>query len=214
MKDTTSLVTHKALDGIKTVSEGVPQFMEEVQAIGDKLIPSNQTTPNILINSSPTKNLDKLIQGGHGAIDGLFHTDFAPGFDPAVKDAIGHADPRTFAALPPPTVLGGNAINFEKLLEAGKVLDRGGLTKAGRGLMKHGYRPKTVFPKPIGNPAKINDHGQAILESILNHPEKKVSFAEFGRYGNVIDIQAPGIGGVRYTADGEFIGFLELPRMK
>ncbi len=60
-----------------------------------------------------------------------------------------------------------------KFLEAGKVMDRGGFTKAGRALMKHGYREDSVFPKPIGNPAKVNAHGQKILEELLYHPEKK-----------------------------------------
>ena len=31
-----------------------------------------------------------------------------------------------------------------------RVLDRAGFTKAGRGLMKHGYREGSVFPKPVG----------------------------------------------------------------
>ncbi len=33
--------------------------------------------------------------------------------------------------------------------------------------------------------------------------------AEFDRYGKVVDIYAPGLGGARYSASGEFIGFLE-----
>lgn len=88
-------------------------------------------------------------------------------------------------------------------------MDRGGFTKAGRNLMKHGYREGSVFPKPLGNPAQVNAHGQRVLESILNHPEKQLFPAEFDRYGKVVDIYAPGLGGARYNASGEFIGFLE-----
>jgi hypothetical protein len=48
-----------------------------------------------------------------------------------------------------------------------------------------------------------------VLESILNHPEKKLIPGEFNRYGMVVDVYAPSLGGVRYSASGEFIGFLE-----
>ena len=44
---------------------------------------------------------------------------------------------------------------------------------------------------------------------ILNHPKKEIVHGEFARYGKVIDIKAPEIGGARYTVDGKFIGFLE-----
>jgi len=70
-------------------------------------------------------------------------------------------------------------------------------------------REGSVFPKPLGNPAQVNAHGQRILKSILNHPEKQLFPAEFDRYGKVVDIYAPGLGGARYSASGEFIGFLE-----
>jgi hypothetical protein len=75
--------------------------------------------------------------------------------------------------------------------------------------MKHGYRESSVFSKPSGNPAQVNEQGQKILEMILNHPDKKIIAQEFKRYGKIIDIHAPGIGGVRYTTSGNFIGFLE-----
>jgi hypothetical protein len=64
--------------------------------------------------------------------------------------------------------------SVEQLANAGKVLDRGELTKAGRALAKHGGREGSVFSKPIGNPAQINQQGQAILEKILNDPKKVI----------------------------------------
>ena len=64
--------------------------------------------------------------------------------------------------------MGEVTANIEKLTEAGKAIDRGGLTKAGRALMKHGHREDSVFPKPFGNVVQINEHGQQVLESILN----------------------------------------------
>ncbi len=67
----------------------------------------------------------------------------------------------------------------------------------------------SVFPKPLGNPEQINLQGQKILESILNNPNKKIILGNYERYGDVIDIQVPNLGGVRYSKQGEFIGFLE-----
>ncbi|NGX56368.1 MAG: hypothetical protein K1060chlam5_00606 [Candidatus Anoxychlamydiales bacterium] len=97
----------------------------------------------------------------------------------------------------------------KELANAGKVLDRAGLTKAGRALAKHGGREGSVFPKPIGDPMQINLHGQKILEGILNNPNKKIFHYTFKEYGEIIDIKVPEIGGLRYNIKGEFIGFLE-----
>ena len=100
--------------------------------------------------------------------------------------------------------------NTNNLIKAGNEIDRAGFTKAGRGLMKHGYREESVFSKPLGNPSQINAQGQKVLESILYHPERECIFYESSRMGKTVDIYAPNIGGVRYSLEGEFIGFLEL----
>ncbi len=60
------------------------------------------------------------------------------------------------------------------------------------------------------NVSDVNEQGQRILESILNHPEKKVLAYVHKINGSVIDIYAPDIGGVRFNGEGtEMIGFLE-----
>lgn len=60
------------------------------------------------------------------------------------------------------------------------------------------------------NPMQINDHGQRVLDNILKHPEKKLVQYMHGVYVPVIEIEAPEIGGVRFTGDGkEMTGFLE-----
>jgi tetratricopeptide (TPR) repeat protein len=107
-------------------------------------------------------------------------------------------------------MIGGVIANIDKLAEAGKVLDRGGLTVAGRGLAKHGNREGSIHPKPFGSPAQINEQGQKVLESILNHPEKQIVIKNNKQYGSIMDITVPNLGGVRFTADGQrMIGFLE-----
>jgi hypothetical protein len=99
--------------------------------------------------------------------------------------------------------------SVKQLFNAGKVFDRGGLTKAGRALAKHGGRERSVFLKPTGTPAQINQQAQAILENILNHPNKIVKVENSKRFGKIIDIEIPNKGGVRYNINGEFITFIE-----
>jgi hypothetical protein len=88
-------------------------------------------------------------------------------------------------------------------------MDRGGLTKAGRALDKHGGRPDSVFPKVTGNPASKNMHGQHHLDDILTHPQSKSTHWEHRSFGKIIDIEVPTKGGARFSQNGNFIGFLE-----
>ena len=59
------------------------------------------------------------------------------------------------------------------------------------------------------DPQQVNELAEKILEEILNHPEKKMIQGELQRFGNVVDIYEPSGRGARYSAAGEFIGFLE-----
>lgn len=63
--------------------------------------------------------------------------------------------------------------------------------------------------KVLLDPKQINEQAKKILEGILNHPGKKMVEGRLERFGNVVDIYAPDMGGVRYSINGEFIGFLE-----
>lgn len=76
-------------------------------------------------------------------------------------------------------------------------------------LLKKLTTKNTASNKQI-DPKKVNEQAQEILEKILNHPKKTVIYGELNRFGKVMDIYAPGLGGVRYTIDEQFIGFLEL----
>ncbi len=96
-----------------------------------------------------------------------------------------------------------------KLSKAGQVLDRGGLTKVGRALDKHGGRPGSVFPKATGNIVSKNAQGQYHLDDILTNPDTKVSYWTHRSLGEVIDIEIPNQRGVRFSRNGDFIGFLE-----
>ncbi len=197
-------LAHETLDGVSELISCVPLLLDEIKSIGVRIVPDFSLL-NDGIEIIPMEKYEKLVAIGHEEIDHIFSTSQASRYtsEEAVIDLI-------VGIIPLPGLFKGISVDVSQLVEAGKVLDRAGFTKAGRSLVKHSYRESSIFPKPIGNPAQINEHGQKVLESILNHPEKKVVPGEFARFGKVVDIYAPEIGGIRYSVDGEFIGFLEL----
>jgi RHS repeat-associated protein len=95
---------------------------------------------------------------------------------------------------------------LDRMLEAGKTIDKGDLTKAGRALQKHGSRPGSVFPSAEGNPAAINLQGQQVLQDILSSPNQVIEPNRFGGR-DVFDVTTG--RGVRYDANGNLMGFLE-----
>ena len=92
------------------------------------------------------------------------------------------------------------------LLKAGRQTDKNGLTKAGRGLQKHGDRSDSVFPKSTGNAAASNQQGQNILDGILKSGNQTSKSNRFG--GKDIFDNNTGRG-VRFDGDGNMKGFLE-----
>jgi hypothetical protein len=98
---------------------------------------------------------------------------------------------------------GGGRLN--DLANAGKVADRGGLSRVGRALEKHGGRQGSMFPKATGNVAEKNMQGQQILEDILRNPDTRPSPNKFGGQ----DYFDPTGRGARFNQDGSFRGFLE-----
>lgn len=94
--------------------------------------------------------------------------------------------------------------SIKQLSNAGKIFDRGGLTKAGRALAKHGGRKGSIFSKPKGSPNQINQQGQAILESILNDSRNKIIKA-----GNQeFKIFSPDGRGLHFK-NNKLVGFVE-----
>jgi hypothetical protein len=59
------------------------------------------------------------------------------------------------------------SLTQDELLTAANELERGGLTKAGRSLAKHGARPDSAFAQPRGNPQAINQSAHQIVQAIL-----------------------------------------------
>ena len=106
----------------------------------------------------------------------------------------------------PKIIFGEGNFTITKLLEAGKSMDRQGLTKAGRGLAKHGGRGVTSFPKALGNPAEINLQG----EIILRDPNKTILKNQLGD----IKIFAADGKGEYFRKDGTFDCFRTLCVLK
>ncbi len=95
---------------------------------------------------------------------------------------------------------------LDKLSKAGQVMDRGGLTKAGRALDKHGGRPNSAFPKATGNLANKNMQGQFHLDDILTDPNK--AFIK-DLENNGFKIYAQDGRGAYFRNDGTLRGFIE-----
>jgi hypothetical protein len=106
-------------------------------------------------------------------------------------------------------VIKDGKLDLDALSRAGQLMDRGGLTKAGRGLQKHGYRQGSAFPLPNGSPFKINQQAQNIVDNILTHPNSPVHYRTHRQFGKIIDVKVPDVGGVRFSHSGEMIELLE-----
>ncbi len=199
-----AILAHQALDGVSELVAVFPQLVEEIKDIGSKVLFEKVLFSDMSddFKYTPQENYEELMAIGHQTIDKIFTTDQAHRYTPEAK-ANDPINDYAIGFLPPP-----GFFNTTSLLEAGKAFDRAGFTKAGRTLMKHGYRNPTIFPKPRGTPAQINEQGQNILQSILTHPERKTIYKSTKNFGEVVDIYSP-IGGARYTSAGELIGFLE-----
>ncbi len=208
LKNFGAVLAHETLDGVSQITSCIPQFLEEIKDIGHVVMPKSffvSEDPNFF--GSPNTNYANLIATGHEKIDQVFSTDQAGFYTPESKEA---RDNFAMDILPPPGMFTKISFSTNQLAETGKAIDRAGFTKAGRGLMKHGYRDGSVFPRPTGNPEQVNAQGQKVLESLLNHPEKIIYEYSHPSFGKVIEVAIPGRGGARFTADGkEMIGFLE-----
>jgi len=200
-----SNLAHTAFDEISVLVEVVPQLCKEVKDLGARVVPDSLKLEE---GANPVENYEKLVAKGHEAIDTVFATEQAERFTTEAKES----SPRNnydIGVLPLPNGIPKLFSNTSNLIKAGDAIDRAGYSKAGRSLMKHGYREGSAFPKPKGNPSQVNAHGQKILESIVNHPERVVYKRPHPDFDRVIEVVVPDMWGVRFTLDGEMIGFLE-----
>lgn len=92
-----------------------------------------------------------------------------------------------------------------ELRTAAQVVDRNGLTAAGRQLQKHAGREGSVFSGlSTGTAANRNAQGLQVLDEILDDPRATVAVRD-----RVVEVWDATGRGVRFTTDGSLIGFLE-----
>lgn len=205
-----SHLTHEALDSISDLASLGPQLQQELVDLSAKIFPESMVPGDM---KNPMENYDNQIAKGHDKIDQIFSTNQAEYHTGETRaDRSGQFD---IGILPPPgTFLPKKNIGrlidlpirqMNEFKEAGKALDRADFTLAGRSLMKKGYREGSVFPKPVGNQTQINQHGQSILEEILNDPNKRVYQIENGD----IKIYNHEGRGAYFKKNGKFRGFIE-----
>jgi RHS repeat-associated protein len=105
-----------------------------------------------------------------------------------------------------------NFSQIDRLSRAAAAPDRGGYTKAGRSLTKHGSgaRPgNQKFPDSKGSPTQINRIAQEQVDDILSNPGTTVTNTSKGRFGPTIEYTAPDGRGLVFKANGEFLFFKE-----
>jgi len=145
----------------------------------------------------------------------------------------GKAGKRAAKLLPPPKVRGranpigqqgpfyvtprgvalANPPSLDSLAQAATRPDRHGFTAAGRALQKHSNRLNSLFAplKPTTgrlNPQNYNSVAQEIVEDILTDPNSTVQVIKTKHYGEVFDVMSPSGRGLRYTLEGNLMGFL------
>ena len=198
---------HKILDEISDEIKIFPQLINEIQDVCKKVTPDEIITdiPKdtvLSVDTNVIEGFEEKVFEGHKKIDEFFAVNQSEQYtkdakeNPAIEIVQG--------ILPPPDGIFG-VFNFKKFSNAGKIHDRGGLTKAGRALTKHGGREGSAFPKPLGNPEQINLQGQEILESILNNPKSVI----INDIDKGFEIYSPDGRGVYFKKDGTFRGFVE-----
>lgn len=69
--------------------------------------------------------------------------------------------------------------------------------------------PAVRFRKREAIPCDINQTAQDIARDILTNPGNTTTTRHHARLGEVTEIRAPDGRGVRFDANGNFIGFLE-----
>ena len=81
-------------------------------------------------------------------------------------------------------------------------------------LDSHALRPGWPGPKPSGNAAAKNAQAQALVDDVLNHPNKDIWSGPHPRPewgGTVTEVYRPDGLGVRFDANGQFVGFITRP---
>ncbi|WP_353242984.1 adhesin [Providencia sp.] len=101
----------------------------------------------------------------------------------------------------------------EELKQAASVINRNGLTNAGRSLQKHGGREGSTYSYSNQKASVLNQEAKALIDEILDNPNviiRSRAIYENRQRIEVIDAKSPDGRVLRFSMDGKkFIGFRE-----
>jgi RHS repeat-associated protein len=103
-----------------------------------------------------------------------------------------------------------HGFTLDMLAQSAKAPYKGtGISNAARATDKHGPRLNSAFPKVAGSTASKNAEAARIVDEILTNPGSSATVRQTKNFGEVIEVRAPDGRGIRYDANGNFIGWLE-----
>jgi hypothetical protein len=114
LKNFGAVLAHEALDGVSQVTSCVPQFLEEIKDIGNRVMPESffvSEDPNFF--GSPNTNYANLIATGHEKIDQAFGTNQSGHYTAEAKENRDHF---SIGIIPPPGQLFKELSVVEKTL--------------------------------------------------------------------------------------------------
>ncbi len=79
-RDLGALLAHETLDGISEIGSCIPQFTQEIQEVGSRILPEN--IPSDGFSLTPMENYESLVAKGHQKIDQIFSTDHSECYTP------------------------------------------------------------------------------------------------------------------------------------
>ncbi|MEI8300776.1 MAG: hypothetical protein WCG10_04090 [Chlamydiota bacterium] len=227
-RDVGALVAHEALDAIAEFTLCIPQFMEDIRAVGAAVLPSpsDAQSDNMLFQGTPVKNHEKFIATAHEKIDEIFSTNYAEGY---AADAQVNSLKSDFeiGIIPPPGMLfkGQNLTRVRDLIKAGQqtavIAEELGLTHREIIQLKQaGSLEKTVastFESIVSDAAKLESYerckkaeafikpyrGQYLSEQQIREILYKAGVNAFNR-----PIGIPGSYRIKFTDKGGGIKYI------
>jgi uncharacterized protein RhaS with RHS repeats len=99
----------------------------------------------------------------------------------------------------------------DAMSSAARAHDRAGYTRAGRALTKHasGQRGGSAFPRLAGGVDQVNATAHGIVDDILTNPSSDFRQISRGKWRGGVEVFDPSGRGLRYDADGGFVGFIQ-----
>ncbi|MBI2742633.1 MAG: DUF4258 domain-containing protein [Chlamydiales bacterium] len=87
VRDLGAFFAHEALEGVSELASVVPQLLEEIKEIGQKILPESLLQSHLEPEIQPQENYERSITTGHEKIDQVFSTDQAGQYTPEAKES-------------------------------------------------------------------------------------------------------------------------------